>query len=151
MDERGSLLIGLLFSGVILATLLIFVTVALPRYTTFPSIPGTNKTTGSNNSASTGGGGSPTALINQAESVKIQADLKALSTQMMAYYTQQGTYPDSLEELGSFGDTNSSNINYVKCSEESVVFYHNSTGYPGYTFQYGQATSVGGENPPSCP
>jgi len=143
MSERGSLLAGLLMAGLILSIVVFVVLFAVPRSRTIQ--------TNLNGGTDAQNDGSITGPIKQAENVKIQTNLKSLSTQMMAYYAEQGAYPNSLAELSSFGGgSDTSNVTYFKCSEESAFFYHNSSGYPGYKFQYGEATPTSGEKPPNC-
>src|SRR3989344_6727534 len=96
MSERGSLLVGLMMAGVILSFTIIVVIYSLPRYSTNLNSVATNSAAGTSEE---GVGGTPADLINQANSVKIQADLKSIQTSMLAYYAEQGAYPSSLEEL----------------------------------------------------
>ena len=146
MNERGFLLVGLMMAGVILSFAIVVVIYSLPRYSTDLGYIATNS------ASSNSGGGTPTDLINQANSVKIQADLKSIQTSMIAYYAEQGTYPSSLQELNSYMEiqTDTTNIMYVTCSVGSIVLYHNSSGYPGYIFNEGQSSPLNGSSPPSC-
>lgn len=146
MNERGFLLVGLMMAGVILSFAIIVVIYSLPRYSTDLVSVATNS------ESSNSGGGTPTDLINQANSVKIQADLKSIQTSMIAYYAEQEAYPSSLQELNSYMEiqTDTTNIMYVTCSVSSVVLYHNSSGYPGYIFNEGQSSPSNGSSPPSC-
>ncbi|MEX0621993.1 MAG: hypothetical protein WD187_03320 [Candidatus Woykebacteria bacterium] len=152
MNERGSLLIGLMISGVIITMLLLLVTFSLSRYTTSVNIPGIGKNSASNNnSAVSQVGGTPTQIVKQAETVKIQADLKALQTLMAAFYAEQGVYPSTLAELTSYSGVQvaTTNIKYISCSDQSVVLYYDAEGYQGYVFNQGQITPTS-ESPPSC-
>ncbi len=146
MNERGFLLVGLMMAGVILSFAIVVVIYSLPRYSTDLGSVATNS------ASSNSGGGTPTDLINQANSVKIQADLKSIQTSMMTHFAEQGVYPNSLQELNSFmgirADT--ANIMYVTCSVGSVILYHNSSGYPGYIFNEGQSSPSKGSSPPAC-
>ncbi|HEX7456328.1 MAG TPA: type II secretion system protein GspG [Candidatus Nanoarchaeia archaeon] len=142
MGERGGLILSLLFGGLILGTLLMLTAVYLQRIDVGLTSLGHKETSGS-----------PVSPMDQAQKVKVQADLKSLSTQMIVYYIDYGGYPNTLEELITYTQqrVNISNVKYRRCSDHSAVFYHDSVGYPGYTFQYEQATPVSGKNPPSCP
>ena len=146
MNARGSLLIGLVMSGLILSFALIFVFVALPRFTKTTLVPGIGNSTGQP------GASGPTDVLKQAADVKTQADLKAVQTQILVYYADQGKYPSSLAELTSYTGTSvaSSNIMYIGCSDQSAVLYSNSSNYPGYVFNYEQVSSTSSSKAPSC-
>ncbi|MDP2720979.1 MAG: hypothetical protein Q8O75_03510 [bacterium] len=146
MNARGSLLIGLVMSGLILSFALIFVFVALPRFTKTTLVPGIE------NSTNQPGSSGPTDVLKQAADVKTQADLKAVQTQILVYYADQGKYPSSLAELISYTGTfvSNSNIMYVDCSDQSAVLYSNSSNYPGYVFNYEQVNPTSGSKAPSC-
>ncbi|OGY25672.1 MAG: hypothetical protein A2Z11_04420 [Candidatus Woykebacteria bacterium RBG_16_43_9] len=149
MSERGSLLVGLMMAGVILSFTIIVVIYSLPRYSTDRNSVATNSAAGTSED---GVGGTPADLINQANSVKIQADLKSIQTQMIAYYAEQGVYPNSLEDLTSFMGTQAtaSKITYISCSDQSALLYHDSSGYPGFVFNHEEVTPSKGSPPPSC-
>ncbi|OGY28105.1 MAG: hypothetical protein A2Z42_04290 [Candidatus Woykebacteria bacterium RBG_19FT_COMBO_43_10] len=94
MDDRGGLLAGLLIAGTLISIVFLSVVFGLPRFTTNTNIPGGSTTTPV--------GGTPDEVLQQAAGVKIQAELKSLSTALAAYYAEMGVYPDSLEELASY-------------------------------------------------
>lgn len=146
MGKRGSLLVSLLITGTFISIVFLFVIFGLPRFTTNSSLPGTDGST------NTPVGGTPDEILQQAANVKIQAELKALSTSMAAYYAEMGVYPDSLEELTSYmgGGTDTTNIEYLRCSDSSVAFYYNTKNYPGYVLNYGELTPTSGSAPLSC-
>ena len=144
MGGRGSLLVGLLIAGTLISIVFLFVVFGLPRFTinTTTAVP--------NGSPTSQVGGTPDEILQQAADVKTQAELKSLSTALTAYYAEMGVYPDSLDEVASYGGGDLTNIEYLKCSDQSVVFYHNSSGYPGYVLNYGEITPTSGSSPPSC-
>lgn len=148
MNERGSLLVGLMMGGVILSFAIVVVIYSLPRYSTDLNSAATDSLTQNSDS----GGGTPADAIKQANNIKVQADLKSLQTSMMAFYAEQGVYPASLQELASFMglQIDTANIVYTYCSDNSVVVYHNSEGYQGYVFTEGQSSPSNGSSPPSC-
>jgi hypothetical protein len=137
-------------AGFIIMIAFVVVIYSLPIYT--PGVSPTGGTSDQNTSSGTSGGINPTEAVNQANEIKAKADLKAIQTQLMAYYSEQGTYPGSLEELASHMGTvaTTSNMIFTSCSDQSAVIYHNSSGYPGYVFNYEQVASSNG-SPPSCP
>lgn len=144
MGQSGGLLASLLITGTFISIVFLFVIFGLPRFTTNTSIPGTD---GSNTNQV---GGTPDEIIQQAANVKIQAELKSLSTAMTNYYAEMRAYPDSLEEAASYGGGDPTNIEYLRCSDQSVAFYHNSSGYPGYILNSGEVSPTSGSSPPSC-
>jgi len=145
MDDRGGLLAGLLIAGTLISIVFLFVVFGLPRFTTNTSIPGTDE------SDTTQVGGTPDEVLRQAAGVKIQAELKSLSTAMTAYYAEMGVYPDSLEEAASYGGGGDlTNIEYLRCSDQSVAFYYNSSGYPGYLLNSGEISPTSSSSLPSC-
>jgi len=148
MSERGSLLIGLMMSGVILSFATVVVIYSLPRYSTDLNSAATDALEQNSDS----GDGTPADAIKQASKIKVQADLKSLQTSMMAFYAEQGEYPSSIQELNSFMGTQLENtqIVYVFCSIGSVIIYYKSADYPAYVFSDGQSTSTNGSSPPSC-
>jgi len=145
MDDRGSLLAGLLIAGTLISIVFLFVVFGLPRFTTNTNIAGPN------GSPTSQVGGTPDEILQQANDVKIQAELKSISTALTAYYAEMGAYPNSLEEVASYGGGGDlTNIEYLRCSDQSVAFYYNSSGYPGYVFNYEQVSSTSGSKAPSC-
>lgn len=140
MSQRGGLLVGLVMAGLVLSIGIYVVLFAIPRFST-------NQTDLDDSSD-----GTITGPLKQAESVKIKADLKAVSTNLMAYYAENGHYPTSLTDLASSMGVSidTSNIIYEKCSSASVAFYYNSQGYPGYIHESTQVRSVNDGSPPSC-
>ncbi|OGY26736.1 MAG: hypothetical protein A2Z11_00260 [Candidatus Woykebacteria bacterium RBG_16_43_9] len=144
MGNRGALLAGLLIAGTLISIVFLFVVFGLPRLTTHTNIADPN------GSSTSQVGGTPDEILQQAAGVKIQAELKSLSTALATYYAEMGVYPDSLDEVASYGGGDLTNIEYLKCSDQSVVFYHNSSGYPGYVLNYGEITPTSGSSPPSC-
>jgi hypothetical protein len=76
-------------------------------------------------------GGKTTDLVGQANDIKAQANLKSIATAVNDFYSENGRYPDSTGQLSSYG-VDTSNINYLKCSETWVFFYLNTSGFPGY-------------------
>ena len=145
MNDRGSLLVGLLTAGTLISIVFLFVVFGLPRFTTNTNIAGPN------GSPTSQVGGTPDEVLRQAADVKIQAELKSISTALAAYYAEMGVYPNSLEEVASYsGGGDLTNIEYLRCSEQSAVFYHNSSGYPGYILNSGETTPTSGSSPPSC-
>ena len=144
MNERGGLLVGLVMGGLILSVGITVVLFTIPRFRTTQT--DLDNTTGLQND------GTVTSSLTQAQKLKIQADLRAISTQLTMYYVEQSNYPASLAELtSSMGvDIDTANIIYEKCSSNSVAFYHNSPGFPGYVHKYERATSVNDGSPPSC-
>jgi hypothetical protein len=140
MSERGGLLVGLVMAGLVLSIGISVVLFAIPRFST-------NQTDLDNFND-----GTITGPLKQAESVKIKADLKAVSTNLIAYYAENGHYPTSLTGLASsMGiSIDTTNIIYEKCSSVSVAFYYNSQGYPGYIHESTQVRSVSDSAPPSC-
>jgi len=145
MSERGSLLIGLIMSGVILSFALVVVIYSFPRYSTDLNSAATDALT-QNSDAD---GGTPADAIKQANKIKVQADLKSIQTSMMIYFAEQGSYPNSLEELISYMGSNDNTVGmkYLKCSDQGVAIYHNSSGYPGYIFDNDQITPTSGSAP----
>jgi hypothetical protein len=140
MSEHGGLLVGLVMAVFIVSIGLFVVLFAVPRFSSDQTdLDGSND-------------GTITGPIKQAESVKIQADLKAISVNLMAYYAEQGNYPTSLVNLSSSmgGGVDTANIIYEKCSSDSVAFYYNSPSYPGYIHESTQVRSVNDGSPPSC-
>ena len=145
MDDRGSLLAGLLIAGTLISIVFLFVIFGLPRFTTNTNIAGPN------GSPTSQVGGTPDEILQQAAGVKIQAELKSLSTALTAYYAEMGVYPNSLEEVASYGGGGDlTNIEYLGCSDQSVAFYYNSSGYPGYLLNSGEISPTSGSSPPSC-
>ena len=148
MNERGFLLVGLIMAGVILSFAVVVVIYSFPRYSTDLNSAATDALTQNSDA----GGGTPADAIKQANKIKVQADLKSIQTSMMAYFAEQGVYPNSLQELNSYmgvqADTTS--IMYISCSQTSVILYHNSSDYPGYIFTEGQSSPSNGSSPPSC-
>ncbi len=144
MNERGGLLVGLVMAGLILSVGITVVLFAVPRFSTTQT--DLDDTTGMQND------GTVTSSLTQAQKLKTQADLRAISTQLTVYYVEQSSYPTSLVELtSSMGtDIDTANIIYEKCSSSSVAFYHNSPGFPGYIHESTQVRSVSGSSPPSC-
>jgi hypothetical protein len=140
MNERGGLLVGLVMAVFIVSIGFFVVLFAMPRFSTDQTDLG-----GSND-------GTITGPLKQAESVKIKADLKAISTNLMAYYAEQGSYPTSLADLSSSMGVSidTTNIIYEKCSNTSVSFYYDSPSYPGYIHDSTQVRSVNDDSPPSC-
>ena len=144
MGQSGGLLVSLLITGTLISTVFLFVIFGLPRFTINTGIPGTD---GSN---ITQVGGTPDEVIQQATNIKVRAELKSFSTAMSAYYTEMGIYPDSLEEVATYGGGDPTNIEYLRCSDQSVAFYHNSSGYHGYILNYGKVSPTSGSSAPSC-
>ena len=79
-------------------------------------------------------GGKPANLLTQTNYVKVRADLKSVATALNTFYSENNRFPSSLGELGNYG-VDTSNIVYFKCSETSVFFYSNTSGFPGYLIQ----------------
>ena len=148
MNERGFLLVGLIMAGVIISFALVVVIYSFPRYSTDLNSAATDALEQNNDSS----GGTPADAIKQANKIKVQADLTTIQTSIMAYFADQGAYPNSLQELDSYMgiQTDTANIIYTYCSVGSATIYHNSTGYPGYIFNEGQTSPSNGSSPPSC-
>lgn len=147
MNDRGSLLVGMMLAIMLGSFILLLSFLVLPRYTNLPNLG-----IGKNQSGSESQESGPGALLRQAGSVKVQADLKNLQVSVLSYYAQQGAFPDSLPELVSYMGTgvDTSNLVYMKCSEGSAILYHNSSGYPGYKFNFEQTVPTNGSSKPSC-
>ncbi|OGY25187.1 MAG: hypothetical protein A2864_01075 [Candidatus Woykebacteria bacterium RIFCSPHIGHO2_01_FULL_39_12] len=140
-----SLLTGVLFSAVLFSTL---------TFTLFRSnLNSSNSNTSNTPDQPTAQGGfSPSEALKEANDVKLQAELKNLSTQMLLYYNEESRYPTSLEELASFSGNNIdiSNIKYIRCSDHSAAYYSVSENYPGYMFNYEKVQPYSDQTPPVC-
>ncbi len=55
-----------------------------------------------------------------ASSIKFQSDLKALSIRLNLYYSENGAYPRSLDEIDLAGIEGNS-YNYIFCAETNVI------------------------------
>ena len=49
------------------------------------------------------GGNNPKQIVNNAASIQATANLNALATKLDLYYTENGRYPSSLNEIDSYG------------------------------------------------
>ena len=75
-----------------------------------------------------------TTPIDTATSVAIQANLKSIRLGLEAYFAENGTYPNSLQELGSLGyttqNTNLSEYIYQICdSGVTKIILYSTTDY----------------------
>lgn len=68
------------------------------------------------------GGGSAdlTAAVDQAKSIQNQSSFNAVSTQLNVYYTENKSYPRSLEEIGLRG-YDPSKTDYQYCNSNKVI------------------------------
>ena len=86
--------------------------------------------------------------LSQAENIKVQTNLKSISTSLAVFYTENGKYPDSLSE-SSYG-TDTSNIVYKKCSDSLVIFYYAAGEFPGFKLDSGQNSQFSGTENTNC-
>ena len=142
MGQKGGLLVG-----IILVTLLILPLLVVLNFGYLKSLgDGFNTSNPQENNVPTGISG----LLGQAKQTQTQANLKAISTSLEAYYTEFGSYPNSLSEAnGHAGSTNTTNIVYLKCSSSTAIIYYNSENYPGYILSGTSLKSISGQVP-SC-
>ena len=142
MSQKGGLLVG-----IIIVTLLILPLLVVLNFGYLGSIGkvfGPSNSNGNNSQAGVSG------LLGQAQQVKVQANLKAVSTALEVYYADLGSYPTSLAELGDYlSGTDTSDILYVRCSSSSAIVYHNSENYPGYILGGNSPKPTNGSMP-SC-
>ncbi len=133
---RG-LLVSILFSGLILGVL---VTISLNSISKQVKVA----KTGSSETNS----GSNQSPIEQAKSVRVTTDLKNALVALTVYYSENRAYPPSLETLISSGNlnlSNSSNVNYSLCDQQSAVL--SSSLGDGYRLKSGSSTySTSGES-----
>ena len=148
MIDKGSILISVIVATLFLVFLVVNIGLFLPRYTSL-RLPTQNESedTGSVNI---------TDPINQAQSVAIQANLKSIQVGLEIYYSEFGSYPNSLQELSSGGylnqGVNISNYNYLLCDNigSKALLYNNSSPYPGVILGFNGQQSVQGDSPPIC-
>ena len=142
MNQKGGILVG-----VIAVSLLIIPLLVVLNFNYLGSL-GDRFTTGGEQEEGSSSG--PAGLINQAEQTKVQADLRTISVGITAYYAERGTFPSSLQNVSEYlGNSDKTNIVYVKCSGSSALIYHNSENYPGYILGSSGQTPTSGEIP-SC-
>lgn len=149
MNQRGSVLLSLIFASFILISILLIANFGVLT----PFGDQTTSVAEQTGITSPGEGGTVSLAdkaMKQAQQTKIQADLKGVLTALSVYQAEMGTVPDSLTEIDEYlAGTDSAGIVYTKCSDYTAVFYHNSDNYPGYIFgEMEQAPTSGA--PPSC-
>ena len=74
------------------------------------------------------GGGKNQGLTNQnpieaANSVKVQADLKALAVKLNVYFSENGSYPSNLNDIDKTG-VDISTFAYRLCQSDKVIVAH---------------------------
>ncbi len=84
--------------------------------------------------------------INAAQRAKEQADLLTLQSSLGAYFAQNGSYPQTLDELEP--SLSSAGYSYAQCSINSALVQA-PTG-TGFKLSSGNAVSFTKEKPESC-
>ena len=144
MGSRGSMMISLISGVFFLVILTVGSLVLLPRYTQIGVNP-------LNNQEETK---SITGPIDMATSVATQANLNSIQLGLEAYFAKVGTYPSSLQELGSSGylnpNINLSNYDYQVCgsSGTKVILYSTNNSNQGVVINKGVVQST--QSKPSC-
>ena len=142
MNQKGGILVGVIAVSLLIITLLMVL-----NFNYLGSLGNRFAIGGDQKDESTSG---PAALINQADQIKVKADLKTISVGITAYYAERGNYPSSLQKVSEYlGDSDKTNIVYIKCSDSSALIYHNSENYPGYILGASGQTPTSGMVP-SC-
>lgn len=144
MGSRGSMLISLIGGVFFLVILVIGSIILLPRYTQIGVDPLNNQ----------GDNASITTPIDMATSVANQADLKSIQVGLEVYFAENGAYPNSLQELNSFGylnpDLDLSSYSYQVCdsSGTKVILYSTTGSNQGVVINQGAAQNT--QTKPSC-
>ena len=84
--------------------------------------------------------------VNAARSVKEQADLVTLQSSLGAYFAQNGTYPQTLDDLQP--SLAAAGYSYTQCSLNSALVQAPSGS--GFKLSSGNTTSFTKEKPESC-
>lgn len=140
MNEKGSLLVGLLLVGMIGSVILMIGVFALPRYTNLPGL---------DNNGNTNNEGSTVEAINQTENIKIKSNLKSLQIALLSFYSENGSYPKSLEDLFSYSGVSieTKGLVYEYCYANSAIVYYKGNGNQGLVFNYEQVVESNGSEP----
>lgn len=144
MGSRGSMLISLIGGVFFLVVLSVGSIILLPRYTQIGVGPLTD---GEQNT-------SIITPIDNATSVAIQSDLKSIQIGLEAYFAENGTYPNSLQELESSGyttqNTNPNKYIYQICdsSGTKIIIYSTTDSNQGIVINQGIVQRT--KSKPSC-
>jgi hypothetical protein len=144
MKEQGSALILLIAGIFMLVILVVIASLYLSRISLI----------GNTGNSEEGGSVNVTTAIDQAGSIATKADLKAMQVALEVYFAENGSYPNSLQELSSGGylneGTDLDSYTYQLCGSTKALLYTNSKPYQGISVDVNGSQNLQGDNPPSC-
>ncbi len=129
------MLIGILISSLILASLAIFAVMVMNNQ--IKSASKIAKDSGATNQETA----NPTAL---ASDIKTKTDFKSIETGLKAYFSDAGYYPFTLNDLQTSGNLQGidiSSYSYLRCDGDTVVVKKGSVGFKLDEVQVSEETS----------